>query len=109
MVTYDAARGGFRRWFFHAASGAIEMRGRWDGSSQTFTWKGEHPDGRATTVTDRRIDDDRREWDVVVKDAAGKVVGEMHGTSTRRKGDETGTAVKDAAPAAAPARKVPER
>jgi hypothetical protein len=87
MVTYDQAGGEFRRWFFHSTGGAIDMRGRWDEKSQTFTWQGQRPDGRTVTATDRRVDDGRREWTAVVKDASGKVVGEMRGTATRRNTD----------------------
>ena len=86
LLTYDADRGQYRHWYFHSAGEANENSGRWDEASRAFTWKGENlKDGTASTVTDRWIDNDKRELNVLVRDGGGRVVFDMQATLTRRK------------------------
>jgi effector-binding domain-containing protein len=85
VMTYDPARGQFHRWYFHSTNGFSESWGQWDESSQTFTWKAEHPGGAMTTLRDKRMSDDRRAWNAVYKDPEGNVAAEVEGVSVRRK------------------------
>ena len=84
VMTYDARERVYRRWLFYSRGDFGEHVGRWDEAAKTMTWTGDLPNGGRLTSVTRWVDDDRREWSVVRKDAAGKVVYEMHVTSTRR-------------------------
>jgi uncharacterized protein (TIGR03067 family) len=62
-----------------------EYTGKWDAKTKTLTWTTIASYPSPTTVRIRFIDDDTIEWDVVVKDGAGKVAFRLDGKNTRVK------------------------
>lgn len=87
METYDSEAGVFRSWFFDS-NGSFprnEMIGRWDGKTNTMTYKGTDPNGVSTTVILKLTDLDHVDWTGTWQDKSGKVLMEMVGKTSRRK------------------------
>ena len=83
LMTYDPNRRVFRDWSFTSAGHASAYTGSWDEATRTFNFKANDP--VSSTWTDRFIDDDHREYTVIVRDPDGKIVYERLGKATRRK------------------------
>lgn len=83
LYTYDAEKKRYRGWWFSSAGQTAEWTGTWDAATKTMTWTsaGEFP----ATARHRFVDDDNTEWDVTVKDAAGKIMFRMEGKGVRAK------------------------
>ena len=87
VMTYDAEDKVYRQWYFDS-NGAIprdEGSGKWDESTQTFTWKGTSADGGTNTQAHRFIDENTLEWTMLVKDSTGKVHLDLTAKAKRKK------------------------
>jgi hypothetical protein len=87
MVTYDADKKQFHRWYFHSRMGFLESWGTFDEKSQAFAWKSDHPGGVTSTLVDRYVDKESRAWNVQVKSPAGEVMFDMEATAKRTSSD----------------------
>ena len=85
LSTYDVERKSYRAWWFSSPGNTAEYTGKWDAATKTLTWTTIAGYPSPTTVTRRFVDDDTIDWEVVVKDGAGKVVFRMIGKDTRVK------------------------
>jgi hypothetical protein len=88
FLTYDPATMEFRTWYFDAG-GAFPrgtLHGTWDEKTRTITWSGTDEFGNKTVGKTRIIDQDTHEWTVLTTDKAGKVLLDLVGRNTRRKG-----------------------
>ena len=87
IVAYDAENKEYRQWCFDS-HGTIprgdESRGKWDETTQTFTWLSSTSDGGTQTQTHRFIDKDAFEWTLVRKDRNGKVYLDIEAKSKRK-------------------------
>jgi Protein of unknown function (DUF1579) len=84
LVTYDVLQKTYRFWYFDSLGVTVEGSGQWDARSKTLTWSSTLP-GIASTSRWRFIKEDAFEWDLVTKDAEGKVLLEMKGKMKRKK------------------------
>lgn len=83
--TYDPDRKKYRSWTFHSSGYTQADSGEWDEKARTFTWTARDRARNLTTSTKSSFPEDGQEqWSVVTKDADGKVVVEVTGTSSRR-------------------------
>lgn len=86
MYTYDAQRKSYRSWWFSSTGQTAESTGKWDADAKTMTWTSVGGEQDFTTTARHRfVNDDTFEWDVVVKDAKGKVLFRMEGKAARAK------------------------
>ena len=83
-MTYDEAAGVYRQWVFSSDGYRHEATGEWDVKTSTMTWKGKTNDSEFV-IEDHWASADRLEWNLVRKDAAGKVVQTITGTVSRTK------------------------
>jgi hypothetical protein len=83
MITYDSQQYRYRLWWFSSTGMTAEYRGKWDDDSQTMTWDAVGLVGATATMTSHFADDDHEEWNLTVKDAAGKTVLSMEGKNVR--------------------------
>lgn len=86
LMGYDAEKQQYTEWYFDS-NGEVprgENKRTWDEATKTFTSKQRSPHGTTTTQTQRFIDDDTMEWTMVIKDAAGKLLSDMEGTTKRK-------------------------
>ena len=75
-----------RQWYFDKDNLAPQAyRGKWDESTQTFTFTGILADGIRSTGQQKFMDKDTFTWTLVVKDRTGKVVLDMEGKCERKK------------------------
>jgi len=84
VMTFDEAAGVFRQWIFSSDGFRHEATGEWDETTSTLTWRGKTAAG-AFVIEDHWVSSDRLEWNLVRKDAAGKVVQTIQGVVTRAK------------------------
>lgn len=84
-MTYDEQQQTYRYWWFNSDGNTIVSTGTWDEKTKTFTWTSPAVNGISATMTDHFVDNNTREWNVLVKDANGDVVFEMSGKSAKRK------------------------
>lgn len=84
LITYDVQRKCYRSWWFSSTGQLADATGTWDVKTKTFTWKGEGP-GFSSTMRHRFADADTMDWEVVIKDDAGRVLSLMEGKDTRVK------------------------
>lgn len=83
--SYDPERKEYRSWTFHSSGYTQTDSGEWDEQARTFTWTARDRDRDLTTTTKSSFPEDGQEqWSVVTKDADGRIVVEVSGTSTRR-------------------------
>lgn len=85
MLTYDAQRAEYRTWFFSSRGQANEAKGQWDAKSMTLTWTdvAAAPNGITSRARHHFLNDNEFEWDVEVRDKAGKIVFQMEGKAKR--------------------------
>lgn len=85
LATYDVNKKAYRIWYFNSQGDTIESIGKWDADSGTMTWT-DNPQPGVTSVARWRFQGaDSFEWNVLAKDAAGKVYLDMTGKLTRKK------------------------
>jgi hypothetical protein len=82
VMTYDEPASVYRQWVFSSDGYRHEATGVWDAKTSTLTWKGKS-DGGEFVIEDRWASSDRLEWNLVRKDASGKVVQTITGTVSR--------------------------
>jgi hypothetical protein len=84
LMTYDPQRKTYRSWTFMSTGQVNEDTGSWDAKTRTMTWT--NRSGDVTTVTTAAFSADGRTetWSILSKDRAGKIVGDIRGTNTRR-------------------------
>ena len=85
VYTFDPKGKTFRQWYFSSRWAPAEGTGTWDAAAQTMTWAC-HGGGQTTAMTWKFASADRIEFRLVVKDGKGKVLEDLEGTHTRRKG-----------------------
>lgn len=88
LYTFDAGTKAYRSVYFNSKGQMTRYAGTWDEATKTFRWVGEVegvPNQAKVVITDRWVDDDRREYTVVAKEAAGTVLFDMAGTAVRKK------------------------
>lgn len=83
--TFDPGRKVYRVWYFDSLGNIVDSTGTWDPKSNTLTWRETPQPGITSNFHWRFIDDDTFEWDVLARDAAGKVYLDMAGKLTRKK------------------------
>jgi uncharacterized protein (TIGR03067 family) len=85
VCTFDPKGKAFRQWYFSSRWAPAEGTGTWDAGSKTMSWSSGGGD-QTTTTTWKFATADRIEFRVVLKDGKGKVLEDLEGTHTRRKG-----------------------
>jgi hypothetical protein len=85
VCTFDPKGKTFRQWYFSSRWEPAEGTGTWDAAASTMTWSSRGGD-QTTTATWKFAAADRIEFRVVVKDGKRKVLEDLGGTHTRRKG-----------------------
>lgn len=85
LATYDVNKKAYRVWYFSSQGDIVESGGKWDAESNTLTWRDNPQPGITSYATWRFRGPDSFEWDLVAKDAAGKVYLDMGGKLTRKK------------------------
>jgi hypothetical protein len=85
LWTYDSEKKTDRTWFFDSLGETNETTGRWDGKTQAFFWKGGLPDGSMLVAKHHFIDKDTYEWDLQIKDKAGKLLADLYGKHMRQR------------------------
>ncbi len=83
LATYDTAKKAYRTWYWDSQGNDIELVGQWENAAQLLRWNGEAPGGIRFEAVWKWKGPDRREWDFVTRDADGKPLAEIQGTSTR--------------------------
>jgi hypothetical protein len=85
VCTSDEKGKAYRQWSFSSRWATAEGTGTWDAGSKTLTWSSRGGD-HTTDTTWTFASADRIGFRVVVKDGKGKVLEDLGGTHTRRKG-----------------------
>jgi hypothetical protein len=83
LCTYDPQKATFRHWYFSSRWPPAEGTAAWDEANRNLSWAWQGA-GHSTTLVWKFATDDRIEFRLTVKDAAGKVLEDMEGTHTRR-------------------------
>jgi hypothetical protein len=94
LSTFDTFSKAYGRWSFRADGSVMEYGGLWDEKTETLKWHWAGKDGRQSSNTWNLRDPNRRDWEVVTKDALGKTTFEVQATSVRRSDVEGNTEVK---------------
>jgi uncharacterized protein (TIGR03067 family) len=84
LSTFDAYGKAYGRWWFRADGSYQEYGGGWDEKTQTMKWNWAGKDGSQSTNTWHLGDPNRRDWQIVTKDAVGKTTLEVQATSIRQ-------------------------
>lgn len=82
VMTFDEPTGVYRQWVFSSDGYRHEATGAWNAKTNTMTWQGK-TDGGEFVIEDRWASPDRLQWNLVRKDANGKVVQTIAGTVSR--------------------------
>jgi len=85
ILTFNAKKKVFRRWYFDSDGNTHEWTGKWDEKSSTLTWTGPADDGITTVSVWKLTDKDTLDWTLTAKDKEGKVVVRIEGKSVRQK------------------------
>jgi serine/threonine protein kinase len=84
LSTFDSFSKAYGRWLFRSDGSVTEYGGLWDEKTQTLKWNWSGKDGSLSSNIWPLSDPNRREWQVLTKDALGKTTFEVKATSTRR-------------------------
>jgi hypothetical protein len=85
LATYDINRKAYRLWYFDAVGNVTEFTGQYDEKEKTLTWTGMPQPGAISTARWKFLGEDKFEWDLLAKNAEGKVLLDMKGNSVRKK------------------------
>ena len=84
MTRWDVAGRTYRRWTFDSGGGALEWTGTWDEQAKTFAWHSQRK-GVRYDQTYRIETPDSHQYEMLVRDADGKVLAELHAKVSRHK------------------------
>jgi hypothetical protein len=84
LYTYDTKTSSYHAWWFSSTGNFNDATGRWDAEKQTFLWTTLLPSGITGTTSQHFVDDKHLEWDVIFKDAGGRVYFHSGGKSLRQ-------------------------
>jgi len=85
MYTYDAREECYRLWWFSSTGQSSLAKGVWDSDTNTLTWTYRASAEQEFTMTASHhfVSDDVFEWDLVGKDATGKILFQTKGNASR--------------------------
>lgn len=86
LMTYDPNQKEYRQWYYDKDNLVPQAyQGKWDATTQTFTFMGTLGDGIQSTSQQHFVDKNTFTWTLVAKDRTGKVVLDMEGKCVRKK------------------------
>jgi hypothetical protein len=85
VMTFDAKKKAFRRWYFDSDGSSREWTGQWDDKNSTLTWTAALDDGITAISVWKLTDKDTLVWTWTAKDKEGKLYGSIEGKSVRQK------------------------
>lgn len=88
LFTWDSTRREYRHWFFGNGGMMVEGKGSWDEADRTMTVAGKGGEGTSLHFKGRFVTDGSYETTLDVKDDSGKLLVDVQGAWTRRKGGE---------------------
>lgn len=83
--TYDTQKRAYRLFMFDAAGFKSEFTGQWDETTKKLTWETDLGNGITARGTNRFLDNDNDEWQMVATDNVGKVYFDYEGKNKRKK------------------------
>jgi hypothetical protein len=84
IITFDAEKKTFRRWYFDSEGTINESTGTWDDTSRTLTWTGDLGDGITAVSVWTVADEKTLVWSRTAKDKKGKVYVDIDGKAIRQ-------------------------
>jgi uncharacterized protein (TIGR03067 family) len=85
LATFDTYSKAYGRWSFRANGSVMQYGGLWDEENQTLKWHWAGKDGSQSSNIWPLRDANRRDWQVVTKNALGKTIFEVQAISVRQK------------------------
>ncbi len=85
IMTFDPAKKVYRTWTFASDGTMSDSEGTWNANTRVMTFSRKRDDGITTTITADFSTADVETWQIVSKDAGGKVITEIRGKNTRQK------------------------